>query len=211
MKAKSAFTVYYQNVRGLRTKTNQLLMGSLSCDYEVVALTETWLNSDFASAEFFSSAYTVYRRDRMYEELDCQRGGGVLIAVSNSVQSSLISTTIKAYYDDIWIELRTPNATFIIACVYFAPNLGVHIYQSFCDCCEQLKNRYASSKFIIYGDFNLPHIDWYVEEDTVLVPRCVLGAAACVVLDTMCYLEMQQFNNVSNHCGRYIDLIFAED
>lgn len=34
-------TMYYQNVRGLRTKTNTLQKALSSCDYDVIALTET--------------------------------------------------------------------------------------------------------------------------------------------------------------------------
>lgn len=43
---KSELSVYYQNVGGLRTKLQNLHKAVNSCSYDVILLTETWLNSD---------------------------------------------------------------------------------------------------------------------------------------------------------------------
>lgn len=39
-------TVYYQNVRGIRTKTNELFLKLSACEYDIIVLTETWLRPD---------------------------------------------------------------------------------------------------------------------------------------------------------------------
>ncbi|KAL4709283.1 hypothetical protein ACJJTC_013343 [Scirpophaga incertulas] len=74
--------LYYQNTRGLRTKTNQLYTNVLNCSYDIIVFTETWLNCGIRDSELFDSRYDLYRRDRITSEngsnLD---GGGVLIAV----------------------------------------------------------------------------------------------------------------------------------
>ena len=36
--------IYYQNVRGLRTKASELLVDVYSCNFHVICLNETWLN-----------------------------------------------------------------------------------------------------------------------------------------------------------------------
>lgn len=77
------FTLYYQNVRGLRTKTNTLQKALSSCDYDVIAFTETWLRDDILDSEL-SLDYSFYRKDRNQNTSDLQRGGGVLIAIKNS-------------------------------------------------------------------------------------------------------------------------------
>lgn len=46
--------MYYQNVRGLRTKTSDFSNNALSCDYDIVALTETSLNDSFFDGELFN-------------------------------------------------------------------------------------------------------------------------------------------------------------
>ena len=45
--------MYYQNVRGLRTKHVDLRLSfvTLSSQYDVIVLTETWLDDTYNSAE----------------------------------------------------------------------------------------------------------------------------------------------------------------
>lgn len=45
--------VYYQNVRGLRTKTTTFHRNIRLNSYDVVALTETWLHDSFLDSEYF--------------------------------------------------------------------------------------------------------------------------------------------------------------
>ena len=57
-----------------------------SRDFHIVALTETWCHSNISNSEILPKGYTVYRNDRDY------RGGGVLLAVSDSIRSELLSS-----------------------------------------------------------------------------------------------------------------------
>ena len=45
--------MYYQNVRGLRTKTVQFYNDVIINDYEVIIITETWLSEGILSEELF--------------------------------------------------------------------------------------------------------------------------------------------------------------
>lgn len=78
----------YQNVRGLKSKINEVFRNSLSCEQHVLCLTETWLNSSVSSSELFCDSYNVYRRDRETTASNKQEGGGVLIAVDGTFRSS---------------------------------------------------------------------------------------------------------------------------
>lgn len=51
-------SVYYQNVRGLRTKTGIRVIISAS-QHDVIAFTEPWLNDNFSSSEYFDDSYSV--------------------------------------------------------------------------------------------------------------------------------------------------------
>ncbi|KAJ8914267.1 hypothetical protein NQ315_010999 [Exocentrus adspersus] len=62
--------IYYQNCRGLRTKTNIFYTNLLSEDYDLLLLTETWLTSDVMDSELFDERYEVFRKDRRYEDTD---------------------------------------------------------------------------------------------------------------------------------------------
>jgi len=76
----TSLQVYYQNVRGLRTKTNELYASILAEEYDLIVLAETWLTDGFHNAELFDNRYHVVRADRSYG----RRGGGVLVAAEES-------------------------------------------------------------------------------------------------------------------------------
>lgn len=76
-------SVYYQNVRGLKTKTGEFLSNILNRDIDVVVLTETWLNDSIHCSELFDKCYTVYRADRDLTRTVKLDGGGCLVAVKS--------------------------------------------------------------------------------------------------------------------------------
>lgn len=59
---------YYQNIRGIRTKTDTFYKNNIALDMDVMCLTETWLNSDILDSELVTDEYTIYRKDRNYEQ-----------------------------------------------------------------------------------------------------------------------------------------------
>ena len=75
--------VYYQNVRGLRSKLMSFHTSVLCDDHPYIVLSETCLTKDIKNSELFPTVYDVYRCDRGYTS-EYQRGGGVLTAVKNS-------------------------------------------------------------------------------------------------------------------------------
>lgn len=100
----SSISIYYQNVRGLRSKQKQFFANSSTLDYTIVVLTETWLNSTFFSVEYFNNSFVVYRTDRESTGSILQLGGGTLIAVPVTFASSLIKLD---GFDDIELQLRS--------------------------------------------------------------------------------------------------------
>ena len=52
--------------------------------YEIVCITETWLSDAVFDNEIIPKNYSIYRKDRK------SRGGGVLIAISDSISFNLI-------------------------------------------------------------------------------------------------------------------------
>ena len=74
-----------------------------------MCITETWLTNMISDPEIIPYNYTMYRNDRN------TRGGGVLIAISNSIPSKLynISNTVEL----ITVELII-NPPTILCCLY---------------------------------------------------------------------------------------------
>ena len=183
----------------------------MACDFDIIALTETWLNSSFYDSELFQhTEFSVFRSDRCYEELNCERGGGVLIAVPSTVQASQVYITRNNGFEDVWVQFLFEDIKLILGCVYLPPGSSLECFQSFCDTCELLKNKYDSHKFILFGDFNLPLIDWVVE-DGILVPRELPTPASRNLVDSMFFLELEQINYVRNDGNRILDLVFVDE
>lgn len=74
--------ILYQNVRGLKSKTDDFYRNVCCSQFDVIILTETWLNNGIYDKELFDPRYKVYRRDRDLITSGKSDGGGVLIAVS---------------------------------------------------------------------------------------------------------------------------------
>lgn len=102
-----ALEVLYQNVRGLRTKSDCFSLSLLSLNADVVCTTETWLNSDYLSTEYVVDNYQCFRRDRNFSISGTNRGGGCLIAVKNNIRVERLYNfeTNLARMEDIWIKI----------------------------------------------------------------------------------------------------------
>lgn len=80
-------SIYYQNVqnvRGLRTKCVDLYNSVLCSDYDIILITETWLQNDILNSELFDMRYDVFRCDRDLILCNKASGGGVLICTHKS-------------------------------------------------------------------------------------------------------------------------------
>lgn len=88
--------IFYQNVRGLCTKSNQLLVNVLNESYPDIMLTKTWLSDQHFDNEFFHVRYILTSSKK--------RGGGVFIAVLKKFNSKLISTFIEMR-EEVWVYL----------------------------------------------------------------------------------------------------------
>ena len=60
----NSIVMYLQNVRGLRTRIDDLYLTSTECDFDVIILTETGLDDSITSLQLFGSACNVFRCDR---------------------------------------------------------------------------------------------------------------------------------------------------
>ncbi|XP_017488515.1 PREDICTED: uncharacterized protein LOC108376783 [Rhagoletis zephyria] len=84
--------IYFQNISGLRTKSDLVMSFSSQQDFDIFFIVETWLTSDFFDAEFFDPMlFVVFRKDRDAAKTGRSRGGGVLIAVNRKFRASLIN------------------------------------------------------------------------------------------------------------------------
>lgn len=113
--------VYYQNTRGLRTKSDEFMSNILLSSSDIICLTETWLCAGISSLNYFPSNYVVYRQDRDYDTTGMKLGGGVLVAVKSRVQSHR-RKDLESYSECTWVEIPTRDGfNYLIGNYYFPP------------------------------------------------------------------------------------------
>ncbi|KAL0880423.1 hypothetical protein ABMA27_002850 [Loxostege sticticalis] len=201
--------IYYQNVRGLRTKTVLFKRNIQLLNYDIVLLTETWLLDGVNNEELFSDRYTVWRRDRDYLSVGQSRGGGVLIAIrcDLAVQAR---PEWHSTAEDIWVSLKIGakkgSLPFVlhIGCLYLCEqNQGLSFT-------SQLSN-YADKVLSASGDFNLSDISWSSSSNAnYLTPSFrSINANHSEVQDLMNLCGLNQFNNIRNHLNGLLDLVFS--
>lgn len=150
--------LYYQNVRSIKSKPNYLKATCSSDTYNILGLTETWLNNDYYSGEYFDlNAFEVYRADR--DPRHKKSGGGCLLAVKSCLKPTYIALPgifNQQFYsiDTIIIKCHTNNLNVTITCIYIPPDIKSNII------CEYFKNLYQlldniQGEIIIIGDFNI--------------------------------------------------------
>lgn len=117
-----------------------------SSDYQIVAVSETWLSDYICDKEILPTGYSIYRKDRQ------SRGGGVLLAVDQRIRSIILPT--PSNLEVLTIKIFCPRSI-ILSIVYRPPN-SADTNQLLAYLAELLIN----DRVLILGDFNYPDINW---------------------------------------------------
>ena len=186
----------------MRSKFNEIFETTLTENYDLICLSETWLNDEFLNSDLFDDRYEVFRKDRDFQQTGLSRGGGVLIAAKKYLKAKLVS---HFYYagESIWIKLCLNNCiSLYICCIYFPPSSSIDLFQEFYDVVdEHLSN---INNIIIVGDFNLPSFNWQ---------DCTSTDNSLLVHDFICFLHLHkfnQFNTIVNFMNRILDLLLVK-
>jgi exonuclease III len=113
--------IFYQNVRGLRTKQTELYDNVCASNFDVICLSETWLNDLCYDHNLFPSKYSVYRSDDSY--IYKARSGGVLTAITASLGSCSRRYGLELCSECVWIQIPTADGiSMLIGNHYFSPD-----------------------------------------------------------------------------------------
>ena len=107
--------IYYQNVGGMKTKLQELGQAINTSDYDIIMLSETWLNEDISDAELGLSGFNIYRVDRDFNISQKKRGGGILIAVNRVFQSKRLNVQLLNV-EQVFVEIKVNDVFIVLAC-----------------------------------------------------------------------------------------------
>ena len=172
-------------------KLNKFQSFIYSNSYEIVCITETWLSDAVFDNEIIPKNYSIYRKDRK------SRGGGVLVAISDSISSNLIPSPNTLELIAVSINR---GVSFVLCCIYIAPNSDSVYCNSLLLYLHQLINSYTHT--VLVGDFNVPDINW-----GSLTGTSSFSISFC---DFVFQHNLTQFVNQPTHIkGNILDLVFT--
>lgn len=212
--------IYYQNVNRIRSRLDKLHLNSLNCNYDVICLTETNLNSGVLDSEILDNRYNIYRRDRITTTNKKTEGGGVLVAIKKCF-TAVRRPAWESDIEDVWISIsptRPTEPTIHISACYLPGYLTheeVKLYHN------NLKNVLlsfdTSHDVVLMGDFNIPELGWnFCPTASYLIPDNPMVAISSkskynsdALLETMSLGSLKQYNSIKNQNLRILDLVLS--
>ena len=152
---KSKLSCLYLNARSIVNKHNELEMYVLEEKFDIVCITETWMNSSILDSEMSISGYSLHRKDR--NDVDKHRGGGVAVYVHNDLSCVHREEIFEQNFPEtIWCNINCNGRNTLIGVCYRAPD-SVQIND---EALYSLIDRVSKENVVIMGDFNFPELDW---------------------------------------------------
>lgn len=158
------FNIFFQNVRGLKTKSISLEQGLMKnvCNADILCLNETWFDEDICNSSFTKEDFEVYRIDRKFHEVDVNRGGGVLIAIKQHIRTSCLDLSsiakINPKIDIVGCKIHLNNTKCLyLVTVYIPSNVLTNDFDEFVNAfITYHANTPNNENFVLLGDFNAP-------------------------------------------------------
>jgi len=140
----------YQNIRGLRTKLSFFRNYVLNINCNLLLLSETWLCFNISDYELGLTKFTAFRADTI---VNLSRGGGVLLAVKNNLNSIRIAVKNIPGIEQVFVSLKLNDIILLIGCVYIPPNTHSDIYYEHCEVVENIivNHSFDSLSIIVYN------------------------------------------------------------
>ncbi|XP_055617239.1 uncharacterized protein LOC129762742 [Toxorhynchites rutilus septentrionalis] len=211
-----ALRIYYQNVRGLRTKIDLVFLATAELDYDIYVFTETWLDDCIQSAQLFSSNYRVFRVDRCDTNSIRRRGGGVLIAVKQVYGSAAVRSSNVITIEQLWVKVSVVGGDILIGALYIPPDRSQDssfVQLHFDAVSEVFRTQTGVITVVLLGDFNQPRLVWLEtnngEYASVDPSQSCINMASQVLLDNISFHALRQRNLIRNCSNRILDLIFS--
>ncbi|KAF0694325.1 Reverse transcriptase domain-containing protein, partial [Aphis craccivora] len=174
-----------------------------------IIITETWLSANVIDAELgLCPLYAIFRCDRCSTRNVITRGGGVLIAVKSRFSCRRLPILDNSV-EQLFIQISEKSSSLVIGAVYIPPASDINVYDIHFNAIDVLLNNNYHSKFLIFGDYNLPNISWKSVNGSIVPSGARAGSLESNVLAHLSYLNLMQFNLIYNRSGSLLDLIFS--
>eukprot|EP00117_Sycon_ciliatum_P022663 scpid21797/ scgid3102/ RNA-directed DNA polymerase from mobile element jockey; Reverse transcriptase len=147
------------NICSLRHKTHIIAKLIDQHALDLLAVTETWLDSSISDNEVSVPGAILFRRDRPCAEgcsclsscSPCRKGGGICMYVNDQVNVTPVLTHSHASLELMWLRTGTVNDGVLFGCIYRPPSESVEYWTRLATATEQLD----SENVVLLGDVNV--------------------------------------------------------
>ena len=198
----NSLAVLTGNVRGICNKFNELQTAVHESRPDIIALTESWLNSCVLDAELSLEGYELFRTDRSHRRI----GGGVMIYCRVDLKPLLLNSVADpdGYEEFLSVRIHQCGEQSEVAAVYRSPNATGNMI------INQLQRFSIYQNCLIMGDFNCPGIDW---ENFCLTTSDTFASNLLELSLTECLKQVVQSPTriMPGQAANILDLIFTHD
>lgn len=147
------FTAAHLNVRSLPKNIGEFSEIINKTNFDVVAVSETWLTKNTPKDRYTLDNFNIFRRDRSNK-----RGGGCALFCRNHYQAKIIKTPCdKEIPEMLWLEVKVANKNVAVGVLYKQPKIP---HSVFVNLYESLVGIYAKYEHtILLGDFNVNFLE----------------------------------------------------
>ncbi|XP_062537612.1 uncharacterized protein LOC134205922 [Armigeres subalbatus] len=207
--------MYYQNVGGMNGLVEDYRLAVMDHCYDIIVLTETWLDCRTISSYIFGTGHEVFRCDRNSNNSRKSTGGGIIIAVSSRLKASVIEDDSFNTVEQVWVSIQLGGRKLFVCAVYIPPDrtrdlelIDTHCRSVF------LASEIASpnDEIIVLGDFNLAGVAWAPTHNSFLRPdqeHSSFHPGALRLLDNYSTATLSQVNCIVNENNRLLDVCFV--
>lgn len=200
---KQTIRIMTVNCRSLQSQRKRMQLQELIETHkpDIIAGTESHLDSSITTSETFPNNYQIFRKDRNIH------GGGVFLAVNNTfiaTQQTNLDTDAEIIWAKIQIDSNTP---LFVSSVYRPPD-GNHLtLEHLHESINTLTNNTTNPNMFITGDFNLPSIDW--DNHKISQPSQYSTRTNQILLDTADSFFLSQTVKTNTRQSNILDLVFT--
>lgn len=211
-----SMSIYYQNVRGLNTKTLELYNNILTNDYDLLLFTETWIQSNILDTELCDRRYEVFRCDRDRHLTNKVTGGGVVLCARSElgvfVTNQWSCPSVESVCVSVPARVLNSSVDLHVVLIYVPPDkyqLAARL-NSVQASLAHIIDLFPSDNFLVIGDFNTSCIQWKTDRYSVISNNLVeIQNAAVSLMDELTFLGFTQYNYIPNSCNNILDLCFC--
>jgi hypothetical protein len=128
-------------------------------NYDIVAITETWITHDMTDGELRLEGFDLFRMDRV-----SRKGGGVALYIRAGWQVERQDNLSGKYEEALWCLVKTPEANLLVGVCYRSPSSSDlnndHLLQMVKRAREFIDRQNTKTHLLLMGDFNYPQIDF---------------------------------------------------